>query len=195
MEQRVLAIENRDKVGKGFCRRLRNEGLVPAVIYGKGVESTPVTVSKKDLLAAIAGEGGINHLLTVQGSTLDGNYVIVADMLRDCIKGDPLHVDFHRVTLEERVTVHVPVRLKGTPKGVKEGGVLDFIMHNLTVECLPMQIPEHIDVDVVALEIGKSLHVADLTALPGIKILDDPAASVVAVAGKSSGAAATAAEE
>lgn len=194
MEQRVLAIENRDKVGKGICRRLRSKGMVPAVVYGKGIESVPVTVESKALLAAIAGEGGINHLISLKGTALDGNYVIIADMLCDCIKGDPLHVDFHRVTLDELVKVHVPVRLKGTAKGIKEGGVLDFHMHNLEVECLPMQIPDHLDIDVTKLEIGKSLHVSDLGFMPGLKFLDDPSAAVVSVTGKATEAAATDAE-
>ncbi|MBP1751734.1 MAG: rplY [Geobacteraceae bacterium] len=186
MEQVVLNIELRDKTGKGICRRLRNKGMVPAVVYGKGIDPVAVAVSHKELGLAIAGEGGRNHLITLKGdNSLDGNVVIVSDLLKDCLKGTLLHVDLHKINLEEKVKVSVAVSLAGTAAGVKEGGMLDFVMHAIEIECLPTQIPEHLDVDVTNLKIGESLHVGDLKLPAGIKVLDDAKATVVSILGKS----------
>lgn len=185
MEQRVLSIEKRDRVGKGVSRRLRSSGRVPAVVYGKGIDPVAVSVDKRELAAAIAGEGGINHLITLKGGgELDGKVVIVADLTRDCLKGDAIHVDLHKVNMEEKVRVKVPVCLKGSAKGVKEGGLLDVVMHNIELECLPAQIPEHIEIDVTNLGIGESLHIADLTFPSGLKVLEDQKAAVVNILGK-----------
>ncbi len=185
MEQAVLNIELREKVGKGACRRLRNKGMVPAIVYGKGMDPVPATVGAKELLNAIAGEGGINHILTLKGDkALDGKLVIVSDLLRDCLKGSPLHVDLHKINLEEKVRVPVPVNIVGSSIGVKEGGILDFALHALEVECLANQIPEHLDAVVTDLKIGDSLHVSDIVVPAGAKILHDPKATVVSILGK-----------
>lgn len=195
MEQRVLAIEARDKVGKGISRRLRSSGLVPAVVYGKGIEPVAVSIDKKELAAAIAGEGGINHLITLKGGgDLDGKIVIVADLTRDALKGQPIHVDLHKINLEEKVRVKVPVSLKGSAIGVKEGGLLDFHMHVLEIECLPAQIPEHIDVDITNLKIGGSLHVSDLQIPAVFKVIDEQTATIVNILGKAVEAEAAAPE-
>ncbi len=185
MEQTVLNIKLREKTGKGICRRLRKDGMVPAVVYGKGMDSVPAAVSEKELAVAIAGEGGRNHLITLKGDkTLDGKLVIVSDLFRDWLKGKLLHVDLHKINLEEKVKVHVSVSLVGTANGVKEGGMLDFVMHTIEVECLPTHIPEHIEVDVTNLNIGDSFHISDLRVPAGIKVLDDSKATVVNILGK-----------
>ncbi|MEA5113769.1 MAG: 50S ribosomal protein L25 [Geobacteraceae bacterium] len=185
MEQRVLTIESRVELGKGPCRRLRVNGRVPAVVYGKGFEPVTVSVDRKELNSVIAGEGGMNHLISLKGEAgLDGQLVIVAEMVRDCLKGEPIHVDLHKVNLEEKVRVKVPVNLVGTPMGVKEGGMLDFLMHSIDLECLASQIPEHIQVDISELAIGGSLHIADVKVPAGIKVLDDRKATVVNILGK-----------
>jgi large subunit ribosomal protein L25 len=197
MEQRELKVEVRSKTGKGISRQLRSSGLIPGVVYGKGMESTPVSVNPKELKEAIAGEGGHNNLITLKGGgSLDGNTVIVADILRSALRNEMQHVDLHKINLTEKVKVEVKVRLVGTAAGVKDGGLLDFAMHKIEVECLPTQIPEHIDLDVTALTIGHSLHVADLQMPAGVKVLEDPKASVVSILGKTKeeGAAAPAAE-
>lgn len=186
MEQKVLNIELRSETGKGISRRLRVEGKIPAVVYGKGMESVPVQLVAKELDAAIAGEGGRNNLITLKGdASLDGKLVIVSDLTREAIKGLLLHADLHKINLEEKVRVAIPVSLVGTSVGVKEGGLLDFAMHNLEVECLPAQIPEHIEVDITDLVIGASLHVGDLQPVAGLKYLGDPKAALVSVLGKS----------
>lgn len=185
MERRELAVEIRSKTGKGISRQLRSKGLIPAVIYGKGMDAVPVSLNPKELDEAIAGEGGYNNLLTLKGpDILNGNVVIVADLFRDPIKGWPLHVDLHKINLAEKIKVAVPVNIVGTAAGVIAGGLLDFAKHTIEVECLPTGIPEHIDVDVTELTIGHSIHVGELTAPSGVKILDDSRASVVSILGK-----------
>jgi large subunit ribosomal protein L25 len=184
MEKTVLNVELRSSTGKGISRRLRANGLIPGVVYGKGIESVPVTVNPKELAAAIAGEGGKNRLLTLKGGGLDGKVIIVADLLADPIKGTLRHVDLHKIDLAEKVKVEVAVNLVGTAIGVKEGGLLDFAMHAVAVECLPDQIPAHLDVDVADLAIGNTIHVGDLKLPAGIKVLDDANASIVSVLGK-----------
>jgi len=185
MEQKVLTIEIREKVGKGACRRLRSNGMVPAVVYGKGIDSVSVSVDQKELMALVSGKGGMNSLLTLKGcGALDGNVVIVTELTRDCLKGLPVHADLHRVKMEEKVKVKAPLIVKGTARGVKEGGLLDVLLHSIEVECLPASIPGSIEVDITNLALGSSLHVSDIQVPDGVKILDDPKAAIVSVLGK-----------
>ena len=184
MEQIILNVELRDKTGKGICRQIRSKGLIPGIVYGKGMETVPVTLNPKELAAAISGEGGQNHLITLKGGgSLDGNVIIVADLLKDPMKGTLRHVDLHKIDLTQKVKVEVAINLVGTAAGVKEGGLLDFAMHSVEVECLPHAIPEHIDVDVADLTIGHSIHVGDLQLPVGVKVLEDARASIVSVLG------------
>jgi large subunit ribosomal protein L25 len=118
----------------------------------------------------------------------------VADLTRDALKGQPIHVDLHKINLEEKVRVKVPVSLKGSPIGVQEGGLLDFHMHVLEIECLPAQIPEHIDVDITNLKIGGSLHVSDVQIPAGFKVIDEQTATIVNILGKAVEAEAAAQE-
>jgi large subunit ribosomal protein L25 len=188
MSKQVLNVELREKSGKGISRRLRMAGRVPAIVYGKGMESVAVSVGTRELSEAIAGEGGRNHVLTLKcAGDLNGKTVIVADMLQDCLKGTPRHVDLHMINLADKVKVHVKLILVGTAAGAKAGGFVDFAMHEVEVECLPGHIPEHINVDVTELTVGHSIHVGDIVAPVGITILGDPKASVVSILGKKGG--------
>lgn len=185
MEQKTISIELREKTGKGAARKLRVVGLVPAVVYGKGMEPATVTLNAKELQKAVAGESGQNTLITLQGGgSLDGVTVIVADLLKSPLKADLLHVDLHKINLDEKIHVHVPVAIVGTAAGVKSGGLLDVVKHSFDVECLPALIPDHIVVDVTDLAIGHSIHVGDLVLPVGVKVLDDPRASIVSVLGR-----------
>lgn len=185
MQQKEMNVELRDCAGKGVSRKIRAAGFVPGVVYGKGIEPVAVTVAPKELLAAMAGEGGHNNLITLKGGgSLAGNVVIVADVQYDALRRFPCHVDLHKINMAEKVRVRVPVNLKGTAAGVKDGGMLDFAMHEIEVECLPGQIPEHIDVDVTALTVGHSIHVSEVTFPAGLKVLEDSKASIVSILGK-----------
>src|SRR6185369_3290626 len=117
-------------------------------------------VNYRELRAALSGEGGQNNLITlVGGGSLDKALAIIVDLQRDAIKGTYEHVDLHRVNMAEKLRVTVPIVLKGEAIGVKEGGLLDLAHHELHVECLPGNIPDHIEIDITSLAIAHSIHV------------------------------------
>ncbi|BDV41791.1 50S ribosomal protein L25 [Geotalea uraniireducens] len=185
MEQKAISIDLRTGLGKSAVRKLRVQGLAPGVVYGKGLEPVPVTVNAKELLTVIAGEGGQNNLIRLQGGgSLDGSTVIVADLQRTAIKGELVHVDLHKIDLAELVHVKVSVSVVGSAAGVKEGGLLDVVTHSLDIECLPGAIPEHVEVDVTNLAIGQSFHVSDLVLPEGVKALDDAKMTIASVHGR-----------
>jgi large subunit ribosomal protein L25 len=185
MSMKELNVELRAKTGKGISRQLRSTGRIPGIVYGKGFTSTAISVDQRELLKTVAGEGGQNALITLKGAEgLDGAVVIVADMLLSPLKGTPRHIDLHKVNMDEKVRVEVPVKLKGTAKGVKDGGLLEFMKHTVELECLPAFIPAHIDVDVTALTVGHSIHVSDLQLPANVRMIDDQKAAIVSVLGK-----------
>jgi len=185
MSMKELNVELREKTGKGICRQLRSAGRIPGIVYGKGFNSTSVSINQRDLVKTVEGAGGQNSLITLAGEgSLNGAVVIIAKMLLDPIKGTPRHVDLHKVNMDEKVRVEVKLKLIGTAKGVKDGGLLDFVKHTVEIECLPALIPAHIDVDVTALTIGHSIHLSEIQLPANIKLIDDPKASIVSVLGK-----------
>lgn len=185
MQQKQLNVELRSKTGKGISRQLRAADMVPGVVYGKGMDPMAVSIKYRELQAALSGEGGQNNLITlVGGDSLDQSMAIISDLQRDAIKGTYKHVDLHRISMTEKLRVTVPVVLKGTAIGVKEGGLLDFAHHELHVECLPNNIPDHIEIDVTDLAVSHSIHISDIVLPEGIKILDNPKTPVVSILGR-----------
>lgn len=185
MQQTQMKIETRSSTGKGISRKLRAAGRIPGIVYGRGMEPVAISLEPKALNAAIAGEGGLNNLITLEGGgDLDKVVVIVAEIQRDALKRTPEHVDLHRVNMSEKVRVNVPVSLVGTAAGVKEGGLLDFAHHSLHIECLPGQIPEHIEINIADLKIGHAIHVSEISFPAGVKCVDNPKTPVVGVLGK-----------
>jgi len=174
----VLKATKREGTGTRKARQLRNQGLIPGVIYGHGLESTPVTLSEHDVeLAIMHGE----RLLEVD---LDGKKenALIKDVQYDTYGQVVTHLDLARVNLDERVEVTVAIVLKGTPAGVaEEGGVLQQIAAEAKIECPVRAIPESIDVSVSDMGIGQSLTIADLSLPDGSRCLDDPAAPVAVV--------------
>jgi len=185
MQQKQMNVELRSKAGKGISRQLRIAEMVPGVVYGKGMDPVSVSVKHRDLQAAMAGEGGQNNLITlVGGGSLDQSMAIIADLQRDVLKGTFKHVDLHKVNMNEKLRITVPIVLKGTATGVKEGGLLDLAHHELHVECLPGNIPDHIEIDITELKIAQSIHVNEIPLPEGIKLLDNPKTPVVSVLGR-----------
>ncbi len=185
MQQKQLNIELRSKTGKGISRQLRNADMIPGVVYGKGMDPMPISVRYRDMKDALAGEGGHNNLITLQGGgALDQAMVIVSDIQSDPLKGTYRHVDLHRINMNEKLRLTVPVLLKGTSAGVKEGGLLDFAHHELHVECLPCDIPDNIEVDITSLKIGQSVHAGEIKPKEGVKILDNPKTALVNILGR-----------
>ena len=185
MQQKQLNVELRSKTGKGISRQLRMADMVPGVVYGKGMDPIAVSIKYRELRAALAGEGGQNNLITlVGGGGLDQSMAIIVDLQRDALKGTYKHVDLHRVNMTEKLRVTVAVVLKGESIGVKEGGLLDLAHHELHVECLPGNIPDHIEIDITNLAVTHSIHVNEVTLPEGVKVLDNLKAPVVSVLGR-----------
>lgn len=179
-----LAVEIRETSGKGVARKLRAQGRVPGVLYGHGV--APVSlVFDPDALESLLrqGDAGLNTLFDLEGAAaVAGKTVLVKDMQRHPARGDLLHADLYAINLTERISVSVPIRLIGTPAGVSMGGgLLDHSLRELELDCLPRSIPDSIDVDVSALELGDSLHVSDLALPDGVELRTDAAQSVASV--------------
>jgi large subunit ribosomal protein L25 len=185
MQQKQMSIELRSKTGKGISRQLRKADMVPGVVYGKGMDPMAVSIKYRELQAAMAGEGGQNNLITlVGGGNLDQTMAIIADLQRDAVKGTFKHVDLHKVNMSEKLRITVPVVLKGTAAGVKEGGLLDFAHHVLHVECLPGNIPDHLEINITNLKIAQSIHVNEMQLPEGVKVLDNPKTPVVSILGR-----------
>jgi large subunit ribosomal protein L25 len=198
MAQTELNVTAREVVGKGGAHSLRRQGMVPAVVYGKGMESCNIVVAPKALKAAIATEAGWNTLITLKGDgAFDGKVVILKDMQVDAIRRDVQHVDFQAIDLQKKVHVMVPVHPVGKSEGEKLGGNLQLIRHELEVVCLPSAIPSAIEVDVAALGIGDVLHINDLVLPPGVEAPHDVNFTVITVTGHKAeeAAAGEAAEE
>lgn len=185
MQQKQMNIELRTKTGTGVSRRLRNADMIPGVVYGKGVDPMPVSIKIRDLQAAISGEGGQNNLITlIGGGALDQSIAIVVDLQRDPIRKTYKHVDLHRINPNEKIRVTVPVVITGIAIGVKEGGMLDLAHHELHAECLPGNIPDHIEIDVTDLKLAHSIHVGDIILPEGVTLLDKSNIPVVSILGR-----------
>jgi large subunit ribosomal protein L25 len=193
MQELKLKAEIREEKGKEAVKKLRRQGFVPAVVY-KGKDSLDIKILSKDFLNVIHTKAGENVIVDLElegialhkgkaaGRSKKPRTVIIKEIQYHPVRGDILHVDFHGISLTEMLTVKVPITVKGEAEGIKEGGVLEHILWEVEVECLPAQIPEKIAVDVSALKIGDSILVADLKAPAEVKILDDPKATVITLA-------------
>ena len=175
----LLEATVRTTIGKNEARRTRREGKVPAVVYGAASEggsrdAVSIAVEPKALLKILHSEGGANTLISLK---LDGQdtKVLVKDFQLDPITHHLLHADFFRVAMDRAIEVTVPVLIKGEPKGAKlQGGLLEFIRREVVIECLPADIPEHIDVDVTDLMVGQGVRVRDVLTNPKWTAVTEP---------------------
>ena len=161
----TLQAEKRDGRGKNEARRLRASGRIPAVVYGtEKNKATEIAVDPKVLLRILHSESGVNTLIGLEGAGLTtGGKVLVKEYQLDPIDHRLLHADFYAVAMDKKLTVTVPIVLKGEPKGVKQqGGIVDFVNREIEVECLPADIPEHIDIDISELMLHQGVRVRDL---------------------------------
>ncbi|MFH1645095.1 MAG: 50S ribosomal protein L25/general stress protein Ctc [Candidatus Omnitrophota bacterium] len=179
------AVIREDEMGKEACNRLRRSGLVPAIVYKKGHKAVAIKVDEKELFRVLNTSAGENAIITLKisdGKAVKDKTVIVKESQHNPIKDNVVHVDFHEISLKERIVVCIPVETKGEPEGVKnDGGVLDHVLKELEVECLPTDIPEKIDVSVEVMKIGDSLRVKDLSVPETVKVLTDAEQTVVSV--------------
>lgn len=178
-----FAVEARETKGKGAARKLRQRGLAPGVVYGGGREATSIAFDVAGLERLLAtSHGGVNTLIDLEGdSSATGRTVIAKDLQREAVRGAIVHGDFYEVNLKEKIHVAVPIHLTGTPAGVVLGGVLDQQLREVELLCLPDAIPDDIEADVSSLELGDSLHVADLKVPTGVEFETDETLTVANV--------------
>lgn len=181
MEQVELKVYMREKISKNENKRIRKAGLIPAVLYGKNLASIPIKIPFKEFQRTISTEAGENVLINLKIEGKENYTVIVKEIQRDTLKDSFLHIDMQQISLEEVMQVKVPLSIIGEPKGVKEGGILGQVIRELEVECLPTQIPSHIDVDVSSLEIGDVIRVSDLIIPEGVKLITHSEEVVVTI--------------
>lgn len=182
MDMQELTVTPRDGKGKQAAKRLRREGRVPAVLYG-GSAPQDISVDPKAVLRMIAGHEGSTQLLSlkVDGSA-GAKMAIIRDMQFDPVSEDLLHVDLQEVRADRAINVRVAVHPVGEAIGVRDTkGILNLVLHELEISCLPANIPARIDADVTNLAIGDVLAVRDLTVPEGVRILNDPGQAVVTV--------------
>ena len=170
--QAVTAIPRTGTFNKNQARRVRVSGLIPAVVYGAGQPSVPVTVDPRVITKILYSDSGHNTIfdLNIEGGA--PTKVMIVDWQNEPIKGQLLHIDLKRIAMNIAMRVSVAVQLTGTPVGVKtQGGVLSQVLHEIEIECLPDDIPSHIDIDISDLEINGAIHVADLPHAGNLKFL------------------------
>jgi large subunit ribosomal protein L25 len=179
MEAKLQA-EKRDDTGKGVARKLRAAGRVPGVLYGHGLDPVPLSVDSREMFHVLHGGAGGNALvdLVVEG---EDHLAMAREIQRDHIHNTLIHIDFLAVSRTEKITVNVPVIEIGEAAGVKEGGVVEHHLREVSVECFPQDVPEQIEVDITDIELGGMVHVSDLAAPKGATILTHPEDAVLSI--------------
>jgi len=182
MEEIRLKAEGRVQGGKNVARRLRKEGIIPAILYGKDVEPLPLRISAKEwkTVQSHVKSNTIIKMELKRNDQAEERPVMLKELRKAVLSDAVLHIDFLQVSMERAVQVEVPIHLVGEPVGLVKGGVIEQHLRSIMVESLPGQIPEKIDVDISALDIGDSVHVNEIS-LPGIKLLAPPDVAVVGV--------------
>jgi large subunit ribosomal protein L25 len=183
MEELTLQVQPRAESGKNANRRLRQQGQVPAVVYGGGRDPLAIQVDKRTLLNLMRSTEGHNPVFLLQLAGTDkSRHAMIREMQIDPVSRHVLHVDFQRVLMTEKVRVSVHVELTGVPYGVKtDGGMLDFVTREVHVECTPDRIPAKLVADVSALHIGQHLEAKDLALPEGVALTDEPGRVIASV--------------
>ncbi|MGM0568419.1 MAG: 50S ribosomal protein L25/general stress protein Ctc [Elusimicrobiota bacterium] len=179
-DQVKLKVQDREDFSGSRLNELRNSGNIPAVLYGPDVESTSIYVDSKKLKQAISGEHGENALINLKVGKGKAQTVIIKEIQVDPVSMAIKHVDFCQIRMTEKVHVDIPVEVAGEAPGVKaEGGVLDHVIREVPVSCLPSEIPDNFVLDVSGLSIGDVLNISDIECSPDVEILAEPDALVV----------------
>jgi large subunit ribosomal protein L25 len=175
-----LEVREREDSGSRRTRRLRADGFIPGVLYGKG-HARAIVVPERELRAAMTGPSGLHAILDVviEGQTTV-HPSILAEYQQDPIRGTISHIDLREVRLDQAIHATVTIQLLGEPAGVKTGGMLSLVAREVQVEALPADVPEHIEVDVSQMEVGDVLRLADIPAIDKVTLLDDPHETVIA---------------
>ena len=182
MAEITVKAEARKEFGKNASRRLRHNGMVPAIVYGGKTGNVSVAVDPKSLQRVLRSEAGRNAILKLEIAGEGATSAILKSWQVDPVRENFLHADFYRIAMDVALRVTVPIHVKGEARGVKtEGGILELVIRQIEIECLPGDIPEHINVDVSDLGLNQSLRVSDLPVTAKVKVLQNPDQVVVHV--------------
>ncbi len=184
MAQSTLNVLKRKRMGKSGAREIRKEGNIPAVLYGKGTDTLSLVINPSELKEALSTAAGENTLLEIcvkDGEEDIKKLSLLREIQYDFLTSRPIHFDFQALDMNQKITVSVPVHIEGQSKGVKEGGILEEILREISVECLPTDIPNSFSVDVAELEVGHSIHVNVLEINEGVTILHEQEDTIVTV--------------
>jgi large subunit ribosomal protein L25 len=180
-ERVKLEVQQRETRGSAASRRLRREGLIPGVLYGRGNPPHPFCVPERDLRRALTGPAGLHAILDV---VLDGQKTthssILKDYQQDVITGRLAHIDLQEVRLDQPIQAQVVIELVGEAQGSIEGGVLSQVTREINIEALPLEVPERIELDVSPMQMGDTLRLSDVAVQEGVRFLDDPEETVIA---------------
>jgi large subunit ribosomal protein L25 len=181
MSQILIEAKRREPGGKNVNRRLRTSGLIPAVLYGRGRESVPLSVEPKVVADILYSESGQNTIFSLSVDGVQQTNAMVKDYQLDPVKGKLIHTDFIQIAMDRLLEVSVNVELVGEAEGVKSGGLLDFVTRSIDLECLPTDIPDSIEVDVSRLKINDYIRVKNIEFDPKIKVLTEPEVVIVTI--------------
>ena len=177
----TIPSQPREAFGKNASYRIRRTGRIPAILYGEGHDSLPLVLAKKDVIQILKSELGLNTLFKVAFGAEERD-VMIKDVQIDPVSDELLHADLIQIDMTKSIRVAVPVELVGEAVGVKtEGGFIDFMTRELSVECLPALIPEHFAVDVTALHLHQSVKAGDVAMPEGIKLITEPGVVIALV--------------
>lgn len=183
-EEILITAKHRNKTGRSDTRKLRTDGFIPAVLYGKGLDTLHLFLNEKELsmtLHKVGGESALMNLKIEDKKKSASKPVIIKELQQDPITNHILHVDFQVISLTEKIKVKVRITTKGEAPGVKAGGILEHSLREVEVECLPKDIPEKIEVNISLLEIGDVIHIKDLTFPPGVVPAEDEESSILSI--------------
>lgn len=179
-ERVKLLVQNRAVLGSAESRRLRRQGLIPAVLYGRE-SPVPITIGERDLRAALTTPGGLNAVLDVVVDSGKTHPSVLKEYQQDPVRGVITHVDLQEVRLDQPIHATVQVTLVGEPAGAVEGGVLSQVTTEVTVEALPLEVPQHLELDVSAMHVNDAIRLDALVAPEGVTLLDDPETVIATV--------------
>lgn len=171
--------EKRALFGKNASRRMRKEGKIPVILYGPDIENAPLILEKRDIFAILKSESGENTVFKVSfdSKTTDA---MIKELQRDPVTDEILHADLIQIAMDKAIRVSVPTVSVGEAVGVKaEGGFVDFVTREIEIECLPADIPDHIEIDISDLHLNQSLQVEDITPRERVEIISDPSTVIV----------------
>ncbi len=186
MDTVEMKVKKRPIKTKSYLKSLRAQGMIPAIVYGKGLtESLPIMLDYSQFIKFLHQHHWENTIINMQVDDEEGNSqgytVIVQEIEHHPVTDEIIHIDFHQISLTEKVHVRVPVVAVGEPVGVKKGGILEHMVWEIDIECLPTNIPEAIEVDVTELDIGDSIHVSEITPPENVRILEPPETALFVV--------------